>query len=850
MRKEAFRAWLAADHSAKATTNRVSRAGRVERGLSALRLPFADLDEAHDADGLASVLEALRDCAAAARAGHRPPEPLVRSSDQPEKQIQSLMNAVQNYRRFREEETNPRNEGRWPALEAMRRAFLSRAPDFVDFTQRMGTYWEMERQYKDAMLEKAWSILRSDAGETETGHQIVDVLMPQDGPPLRWQTIDTLHKGSPELVPPFHAIVGRLARSREPVAYAIMRAARELEDLRARGAARLTPGEILSIAFNVAAVSRPAEAAFFKISKARDLVERLGTQPLFSSKAAQVEDIESWLGLLRHIFDVMRDEWRWKPRDLIDVQSFAWAVLDEKWNAFDDEDEAEDPVEPDEETMEPVDAADGPYWFVGASFGRTSDQFDRFIRDGIWEIDEPGPRQREQVLSMRPGQRIAIKSTFVRRQKLPFDNAGRPVSVLGIKAIGTIVANPGNGTRVSVDWQVGYAPREWYHYTYQPTIWEVYPDKEMARRLIAFAFEGADQDYDWFLANLVNWRDLVRPDVPEEAQPDRRRRDPQNLILYGPPGTGKTYATIAEAVRLCLGLDGADPLLTDAARRADLRAEYDRLRALGQIAFVTFHQNYAYEDFIEGREPKALPSGTGFELAPRSGLFVQLAQLASDSDEEHVLIVDEINRANISKVFGELITLIERDKRKGMPNAVTLRLPYSQEDFAVPANLHIVGTMNTADRSIALLDTALRRRFDFRELAPDAGQLPEKVGDIQLRRVLEVINDRIEYLIDREHRIGHAFFLGEGGRDRAAIDATMRNKVIPLLQEYFFEDWSRVAAVLGERPRKGGAFLECRELSDPMGEDGEKRESWSVLPSFEFDAYDRLIGKAPDVGAE
>lgn len=492
-----------------------------------------------------------------------------------------------------------------------------------------------------------------------------------------------------------------------------------------------------------------------------------------------------------------------------------------------------------------ADAADGPYWFVGASFGRTSDQFDRFIRSGIWEIDEPGPRQREQVLSMQPGQRIAIKSTYVRRQNLPFDNAGRPVSVLGIKAIGTITANPGTGTRVSVDWQPGYAPREWYHYTYQPTIWEVYPDKEMARRLIAFAFAGAEQDYDWFLANLVNWRDLVRPDAPEEAQPDRRRRDPQNLILYGPPGTGKTYATIAEAVRLCLGLDANDPLLTDDARRADLRAEYDRLRALGQIAFVTFHQNYAYEDFIEGREPRALPSGTGFELAPRSGLFVQLAQLASDSDEEHVLIVDEINRANISKVFGELITLIERDKRRGMPNAVTLRLPYSQEDFAVPANLHIVGTMNTADRSIALLDTALRRRFDFRELAPDVQTLPETVDGVPLRRVLERINDRIEYLIDREHRIGHAFFLGEGGRDRAAIDATMRSKVIPLLQEYFFEDWSRVAAVLGERPGKGGAFLGCRRLGDPTGGEGEDRESWSVRNSFAPDAYDQLIGKAP-----
>lgn len=487
------------------------------------------------------------------------------------------------------------------------------------------------------------------------------------------------------------------------------------------------------------------------------------------------------------------------------------------------------------------DLGEGPYWFVGAAFGRTDDQFARFIRDGIWEISEPSPRHREQVLSMLPGQRIAIKSTFVRRQSLPFDNRGRPVSVMAIKAIGTITGNPGDGTRITVDWQPGYTAREWYHYTYQPTIWEVYPDKEMARRLIAFAFHGADQDYEWFMANLSSWKDVAAAEADDEAQPDRRKRNPLNLILYGPPGTGKTWSTMAEAVRLCLGLDADDPLLTQANRRAELRAEYERLRGLGQIAFVTFHQNYAYEDFIEGREPKPIAGSAGFELAPRSGVFVQMAHAAAASDEEHVLIIDEINRANISKVFGELITLIEPDKRKGMDNALTLWLPYSQKPFSVPANLHIVGTMNTADRSIAQLDTALRRRFVFREIAPDASLLPEDVDGIPLRQVLETLNDRIEYLVDREHRIGHAFFIG--CRDRAAVNAAMRDKVIPLLQEYFFEDWGRVAAVLGERPGKGGGFLDCRKLKDPSGQGGEERESWSVRPQFAPDAYERLIGK-------
>lgn len=209
----------------------------------------------------------------------------------------------------------------------------------------------------------------------------------------------------------------------------------------------------------------------------------------------------------------------------------------------------------------------------------------------------------------------------------------------------------------------------------------------------------------------------------------------------------------------------------------------------------------------------------------------------------HVLIIDEINRANISKVFGELITLIEPDKRLGQRNALKVRLPYSKREFGVPANLHIIGTMNTADRSIALLDTALRRRFQFKEIAPDPALLPVEVDGVQLRRVLTVINDRIEYLHDREHRIGHAFFMD--CENRAAIDAAMRDKVLPLLQEYFFDDWSRIAAVVGE------GFIVRRKLDPPPGiEAGEDRISWSVREHFADDAYAILLGKTAALASE
>ena len=216
---------------------------------------------------------------------------------------------------------------------------------------------------------------------------------------------------------------------------------------------------------------------------------------------------------------------------------------------------------------------------------------------------------------------------------------------------------------------------------------------------------------------------------------------------------------------------------------------------------------------------------------------------STGAPEPFVLVIDEINRANISKVFGELITLLEPDKRLGNVNELKVRLPYSGDSFGVPANLHIIGTMNTADRSIALIDKALRRRFTFTEMMPDydvAGMAVEVTGaGVTIAGVLRTINDRIEYLLDREHQIGHGWLLGCDTKDK--LDAAMREKVIPLIAEYFFEDWGRTADVLGGRVNN--PFLKAETLAPPPGlTDEQPRTRWSVRGAFENDAYIRIVG--------
>ncbi len=381
----------------------------------------------------------------------------------------------------------------------------------------------------------------------------------------------------------------------------------------------------------------------------------------------------------------------------------------------------------------------------------------------------------------------------------------------------------------------------------------------------------------------------------------------KNIILYGPPGTGKTYNTVVKAMEI---LDPQTIKWKDANNKylgvtnyEELKQKFDEYKKLGQIEFVTFHQSYSYEEFVEGIKPDLESDDIRYERL--DGVFKKICERAetkfSDNFEEiyekfldeiscteglfklttrkykkefgldinsnnnlniymgsdfhkqgtltkeniqrhflqtriqsdwsgyydgiidylkekyslekqdrkaqpYVLIIDEINRGNISKIFGELITLIENDKRENL----IVKLPYSQEDFTVPKNLYIIGTMNTSDRSIASIDIALRRRFTFEEIMPNKDLVPNiEVYGIRLPKLFETLNNRISVLLDRDHQIGHSYFikLKDDENKENNFEKIWFDKVMPLLNEYFYGDWEKLRAILGKPLKDGKSFI-------------------------------------------
>ena len=471
-------------------------------------------------------------------------------------------------------------------------------------------------------------------------------------------------------------------------------------------------------------------------------------------------------------------------------------------------------------------------------------------------------------------------------------------------------------------------------------------------------------------SKLINGKENSETRDGGDEKETMKKEFDKNVIFYGPPGTGKTYTTAKRAVEICK--TESEKELTD---YSEIMKRYNELKEKNRIEFITFHQSYGYEEFIEGIKPKVLneddksenensqeieyeivdgifkefcdnarkaiiESKSNIYISPKAivwkvtvrdevkedcfannhvrinfelgtagatkfnneikkgdiiittngsrtkingiavvtdGKAYTLNKAKSDTttrnvswlvkgiDEDiyeindkkilprktvtkvpnmkvediiklakekkptalskeelskivikentkpYVFIIDEINRGNISKIFGELITLIETTKRTGKKECISTKLPYSKEEFTVPDNVYIIGTMNTADRSIALMDTALRRRFKFEEMLPDYHLLEDifvedKGTKVNIGAMLKVINERIEYLYDREHTIGHAVFLEKMENDKINIDINkleniFKKNIIPLLQEYFYEDYEKIRIVLGDNAK-------------------------------------------------
>lgn len=288
----------------------------------------------------------------------------------------------------------------------------------------------------------------------------------------------------------------------------------------------------------------------------------------------------------------------------------------------------------------------------------------------------------------------------------------------------------------------------------------------------------------------------------------------RQVILYGPPGTGKTHWAYQSAVAI--------------AAHQVFGQDYDNLSpdqqtkitgADGLVQFCTFHPSYGYEDFIEGYKPESATGSLTFALRP--GIFKRLCQAARERPgQKFILIIDEINRGDIPRIFGELITLLEKNKRGWQ-----LPLPVSGEPFSVPENVYIIGTMNTADRSIALLDTALRRRFGFLELMPDPSSLGATLLDgIPLAAWLEALNQRILASVGRDARnlqIGHAYLM-ENGRpigDFARFARVLQEDILPLLEEYCYEDYEALEKILGRSLVDRQNQRLRRELFEPSRKD-------------------------------
>ena len=731
------------------------------------------------------------------------------------------------------------------ALNQLRNRFLAVCPDFKSFVDP-GTGWaKREKAYKVVASERVRAAVGEGGGDEALGKAVFEILKTaaKDGPFVRWQTEDSIAKQHPELLGEFHAVIGRLVQSGQAPEEALSQAFDALGTVKARGAASLTYGERVNILFSALSMVHPNKAAPLKITRINEAWDKLTGEKLFVEATADMaSDYRRFANVFSELFGIMRDDWQWQPQDWLDMQGFLWIALDK---------DAIEPLETDASLVTNLILYGPP------GTGKTFSTPEEAVR----LCGEPVPRHREALMQTYQRLLAAGRIEFVTfHQSMSYEDF--------VEGRQPMTGSDEDSDTSSAGFRLETVPGIF---------------RRIAKR--AETSRGRSTDGD---AITVAGRQVFKMSIGEANNPEDAHLFEEAIAgghaLLGFEDidwTDDKYANRAAIIEACKTKGHTDVdawsgavqmpfIFRNRVRKGDIvivSKGNSLFRAIGEFTGdYEFHPRpeggYAHRRAVcwHWTDREGVPVSEIYRRRftqksiyllfdselniPALERYLNSQQTEGPAEPEpFVLIIDEINRANISKVFGELITLLEPDKRLGQPNALKVRLPYSGDNFGVPSNLHILATMNTADRSIALLDTALRRRFTFREMMPDPSLLAGAAGrcGLDLPRILNALNERIEYLYDREHRIGHAYFTG--CTSRADVDAVMRDRVIPLLAEYFFEDSEKIAAVLGDAashdgPIKGG-FLKRSVLKAPPGlEDGDdlRRFRWEVRS--EDDGFD------------
>jgi 5-methylcytosine-specific restriction protein B len=736
-------------------------------------------------------------------------------------------------------------------LEGYKRLFLARYTDFepAGFAATDGGYFAEERSHKNALIDRAREALANlaDQDDAVLGGRLLDILTGKAGAPsglLGWRTDDRVKALRVQHPDVLEREAGRLARA-DDVDAAILSFVEAVWPILAEGQSSKPYSESRNIPTMLAALVHPTSAYGINTDPVSRLARALTGEPIMGANPLTPKEYADVLALVESIRDVMTNEWGWAPRDLWDVQGFVWAVHRPDQPQLSNE--AEEPGSMNSSTQPTNLILCGPPG-TGKTFA-TAREAVQLCKGAATPLDRDelmseyahltasgqiefvtfhqSYSYEEFVEGLRPNQGDEISAGF---HLSPEMGAFRRIARRAETSTGPGTSDFRIGDRQVFKMSIGAAADPDDAYLFEEALAGGYT-------LLGYG------NIDWSDARFEN-RDEIVGAWREQGSTEEERASTAMSGRVQCPYIFRNWMRKDDLVIVSKGnsLFRAIGIVTGDYEYVPRESgDYCHRRAVRwlwrDLSGVSVDDIYA-----RGFTMKSIYLLTHADLnIPALERYIASQQPSvGGAPEPFVLIIDEINRANISKVFGELITLLEPDKRLGAANELKVRLPYSREMFGVPANLHVVGTMNTADRSIALLDTALRRRFEFRELMPNPALLADvsEASGINLVKLLDTINERIEYLFDREHQIGHAYFMS--CKLSSDVDAVMRHRVIPLLAEYFYEDWIKVAAVLGDAKGEGN-FLERVELKTPTGFDvgdgAEPRYRWTIKSPFSATCY-------------